>query len=119
MVIFILRTSLLEALQNGGNYIEFYDDEQKCRLVKKKESTEHLLYTTFYQIIHYGSKDISILLAILDTLTYIAENSEHHIKIEIKAFVEYVIGKFDEELLEELDRKQLLIKQNKFVTIVG
>lgn len=114
-----LRTPLSEALKSKGSYIEFYDDDHKCRLLKKKESTEQLLYTTFYQLSHYGSKDISILLAILDTLTYIAENGEADIKNEIKLFAEYVIRKFDDELLAEIDRKQLLMKQHRLQTIVG
>lgn len=113
-----LRTPLSEALKDGGSYIVFFDEEHQCRLVKKKESTEQLLYTTLYQLSHYGNQDISILLSILDTLTYIAENSDHNIKIEIKTFAEYIIGKFDEKLLGELDRRQLLNKEHRLKTIV-
>ncbi|QOY36581.2 DUF2254 domain-containing protein [Anaerobacillus isosaccharinicus] len=114
-----LRTPLLEALRNGGRYLVFYDEEDKRRLVKKKESTEQLLYTTFYQISHYGRQDISILLALLDTLIEVAENSSHKIKIEVKTFADYVIKKFDQEVLEELDRKKLTSKLEDLEMILG
>ncbi|MFA9556515.1 DUF2254 domain-containing protein [Evansella sp. AB-rgal1] len=102
-----LRTPLTEALNERSNYIVFLDEKERDRLIKKQESTEQLLYTTFYQISHYGRQDVSILLAILDTLIFVANHSSHKIRMEIKAFIEYVTGKFDESLLEELDRKQV------------
>ncbi|MFN7249459.1 MAG: DUF2254 domain-containing protein [Anaerobacillus sp.] len=108
-----LRTPLTEALNNGGRYILFFDEKQMPRLIKKKESTEQLLYTTFYQISYYGKQDISILLAILDTLIEVNQYSNHKIKVEIKTYAQYVINKFNREVLDEIDRKQLVIKQQK------
>lgn len=114
-----IRTPLTKALNISGTYIAYYDEENKCRLVKKRENNEQLLYTTFYQISHYGRQDFSILLAVLDTLISVAENSNYKVKTEINAFVEYIIGKFEEDLLEEMDRKQLAIKRKQLQVMVG
>lgn len=102
-----LRTPLMEALKNRSNYILLFDKHGKERLIKKQESTEQLLYTTFYQISHYGRQDVSILLAILDTLHFVAVHSSHKIQIEMKEYTEYVTEKFDESLLGELDQRQV------------
>ncbi|RXJ00658.1 DUF2254 domain-containing protein [Anaerobacillus alkaliphilus] len=114
-----LRTPLTEAVRNRAEYIVFYDENDKCRLIKKQESTEQLLYTTFYQISHYGRQDISILIAILDTLLHVGRNSDHKIKIEMKKFTEYIIGKFDYSLLDDLDLKKVKSMQAAIEKVLG
>ncbi|WP_096156255.1 MULTISPECIES: DUF2254 domain-containing protein [Bacillus] len=113
-----LRTPLTEALQRASNYEVFYNKDKTPRLLKKQESVEQLLYTTFYQLSHYGRQDISILLAVMDTLDHIAEHSKQEVKVEVIKFAQYVYRKFEEDLLEELDKKHLDSKMEKFkVTI--
>ena len=108
-----LRTPLTEALQNASEYVVFYNKNKVPRLMKKQEGIEQLLYTTFYQLSYYGRQDISILFAVLDTLSHIAEHSRQEVKLEIAKFGQYVVRKFQHDLLEELDRKQLNKKLEK------
>ncbi|MDX5474937.1 MAG: DUF2254 domain-containing protein [Bacillaceae bacterium] len=108
-----LRTPLTEALQQASEYVVYYNENNVPRLMKKQEGIEQLLYTTFYQLSFYGRQDISILFAMLDTLSHIAEHSELAVKKEIAKFGQYVFRKFQHDLLEELDRKQLSKKLKK------
>ncbi|MCA0988447.1 DUF2254 domain-containing protein [Guptibacillus algicola] len=111
-----LRLPLVEAFQLGGNYITYYE-EGNARIVGSQKNVDELLYSTFYQISFYGKEDVSILLAIFDTLIYISQNSNDVVKKKVLEISEYVMNRFDQDALDVLDRKHVDAKRVKLVGI--
>ncbi|WP_084006541.1 DUF2254 domain-containing protein [Guptibacillus hwajinpoensis] len=111
-----LRVPLVEAYQLGGDFVTYYEDN-KPRVIGTQKNVEELLYSTFYQISFYGREDISILLAIFDTLIYISEHSKDDVKKEVQKISEYIMNRFDQNGLDVLDRKHVDAKRAKLLSI--
>ncbi|MCA0984223.1 DUF2254 domain-containing protein [Halobacillus yeomjeoni] len=102
-----LRVPLVEAFKTGGGYSLYNDEEENLRIICKCESNDELLYNTFHQVCFYGREDVSILIALLDTMIYIAEHSEKKVKIIIREFLQYISQKFVAEYWAPLDHERV------------
>ena len=85
----------------------YYNDNDQIRFIMEDISFGELLYKTFYQLRHYGSEDVSVAGAILDALLIIAEGSPDDIKQKVWDFSDYILGGFDEKVLDKEDKKFL------------
>jgi uncharacterized membrane protein len=90
-----------------GNYIIFKDEHGLERVILPQRRFHEILYTTFYQIIHYGREDISVILAIFDALIMIVENNRKKIKNIVWGFSNYILEGINLDQLKQLDRINL------------
>ncbi|RBW69089.1 hypothetical protein DS031_13095 [Bacillus taeanensis] len=81
-----------------------YDEENQLRLIVEYPRFEDLLYSTFYQLRHYGKEDVSVTTSILDALIFIAEGADQSIKNKVWHFSDYIISGFNSSMLQELDK---------------
>ncbi|MDT8862580.1 DUF2254 domain-containing protein [Alkalihalobacillus sp. MEB130] len=93
---------LATACKQNGSYVLYLDDGE-VRVFAPKKTVEELLYTTFYQICHYGRDDISIILATYDALIMVAEENDESIKKKIWSFSRYLYKSFNTDTCQELD----------------
>ncbi len=84
-----------------------YNEEGHLRLILEDITFKELLYKTFFQICHYGREDVSVAGSILDALLIIAEGSPQEIKDQVWDFTSYVLGSFNEDLLQTEDKRFL------------
>ncbi len=84
-----------------------YNEEGHLRLILEDITFKELLYKTFFQICHYGREDVSVAGSILDALLIIAEGSPQEIKDQVWDFTSYVLGSFDEDVLQTEDKRFL------------
>ncbi|MCZ8521880.1 MULTISPECIES: DUF2254 domain-containing protein [Paenibacillus] len=78
-----------------------------------------LLYKCFYQIRHYGAKDISVSAALLDALTRIALNGDPRIKKTAQEFGDNVIQGINPGVLQSLDQSYLEQKKRQLSEACG
>ncbi|KNZ40653.1 DUF2254 domain-containing protein [Acetobacterium bakii] len=64
--------------------------ESKAAIIYKSLDFRHDLYFTFYQIVHYGKADISLVLALFEALEIISRKASLYNQVVLKEFVEYV-----------------------------
>lgn len=115
--IFHLGKLLAEASKLDGNYISYYDND-KGRIVAVQSCFDDVLYATFYQICHYGRKDISVLLAIYEALIIIAEENGPSIRKKVWDCSKYIYENFDVNHLHEMDLPYLDAKKNRLRELV-
>ncbi|MEW4285126.1 DUF2254 domain-containing protein [Priestia koreensis] len=84
-----------------------YDTNGHLRLITQQPIFRDYLYLSFYQIRHYGREDISVIRAIIKTLTLIAESNEHEIKETVWEFAEFIIEGIEYNVLLSLDLRYL------------
>ncbi|MBT2636757.1 DUF2254 domain-containing protein [Bacillus sp. ISL-39] len=109
-----MGSSLKEAAKLDGCYLNYKNDENQTIVSIPQRPFEELLRLSFYQIIHHGKDDISVVLAIYDSLIEIAEENTYSIRKKVKDFSEYVMEKADVDSFPELD-KALLDKKKQRV----
>ncbi|WP_449538703.1 DUF2254 domain-containing protein [Ferdinandcohnia sp. Marseille-Q9671] len=85
----------------------FNDQYRNLRVICEQPTFSDYLYQSFSQVFHYGVHDISILLAIIRTLTTIADSSTPHLRNAIWDFTEYIVEGIQKEELLSLDRHYL------------
>ncbi len=107
---------LSDVCKQDGAYIT-YSDEHAIRLVAKQKPFEETLYTTFYQICHYGREDVSILLAIYDALIMIAEDNSKMVKQKIGHFSKYISETFNKQEFHKKDLEYYEWKKNELKAI--
>lgn len=83
------------------------DSHGKVRLEIPFPKFKDLLYKTFYQIRHYGAKDISVSTAILKGLSSTASGQREEIKRDIAEFAPYITHNIKESSLHKLDQDYL------------
>ncbi|NLC65490.1 MAG: DUF2254 domain-containing protein, partial [Clostridium sp.] len=85
-----------------GSYNIIKEDSSKTRIIYEDFDFKEDLYFTFYQIAHYGKKDISVIIALLNALKIIkTSSSEDKTKIieELRDYIyDTCIVNFDHEL---------------------
>ncbi|MFS0862799.1 DUF2254 domain-containing protein [Fredinandcohnia sp. 179-A 10B2 NHS] len=84
----------------------FNDQNRNLRVIFEQPTFSDYLYKSFSQIRQYGGQDITILKAIIRTLTVVAESSASTRK-SIWEFSNYVIEGIHKDNLLSLDRKYL------------
>nr|WP_263323587.1 DUF2254 domain-containing protein [Neobacillus sp. Marseille-Q6967] len=102
-----LGLALGEVSKLDGNYLIYKDEQNIVRVIVPQKPFEEILYSTFYQISHYSSEDISVILAILESLIMIAENSKNGIRKTVIEFSQYILEGVNEHQLKQLDQKKL------------
>lgn len=85
----------------------YYNEDGELTLVFEDVSFDYLLYKTFYQLRYYSMRDVSVAASIIEALIIIAEGNEKEIKDITWEFGNYIVKGFDEEILEELDKKYM------------
>ncbi len=108
-----LGLALGEVGKLDGNYIIYKDEHGQARVIVPQKRFQEILYSTFYQIIHYGREDISVILSIFDALIMIVENSSKKIKHIVWGFSHYILEDIDLNKLKQLDQKNLQDKLSK------
>jgi uncharacterized membrane protein len=92
--------SRLGALEGG--YVVFSAEKDTANtaafeMINFKEE----LFSGFYQIVHYGKSDLSVMLALLKALRFIMEKASQENRKAVLAFVDALWSKIDPVLLEE------------------
>ena len=105
--IYVIGLLLGEISECTGEKMVSKDDKENWLLVMEGIEFKKLLYFTFYQLRHYGKKDISILLNIIDALIIAAHSSPQENKKILWEFHSYIIEEEEILKLKELDRTYL------------
>ncbi len=85
----------------------YYNEENELTLIFEDVSYDYLLYKTFYQLRYYSMRDVSVAASILEALIIIAEGNPKDIKDTCWEFGNYIVNGFDENILEDLDKKYM------------
>ena len=96
-----------------------YDKDKNLRVVLKTHSFSHILYKTFYQIRFYGRQDVSVLAAIFESLTMIAEKNKHELKDTVWQFAKAIGEGIDRSAMIELDYQYLNGKLDELAKHTG
>ena len=86
----ILGVILGELSTVEGKYISIEKENTDLQILFEDFNFKEDLYFTFYQIVHYGKEDISIMLAVFNALKTINRASTNKVNKEIEEFGEYV-----------------------------
>lgn len=109
----------LTRVRANGRYVAYYDKDKQPRVIRKQKRTKDILYLSFYQIIHYGKEDFSILIALIESFLLIGKNADDTGKKMIWEIFTYSLEKFNSEELKELDRIYLNEKKSELSTLIG
>ncbi len=88
---------LHKTISNSGAKV-YRDSDKKVRLILEGLTYRKMLFDHFYQIMHYGMKDLKVFSAILSALINITENGTAAIKLQVWEFCGYL---FSEVRLKE------------------
>lgn len=109
----------LSRIRANGRYVAYYDTDSQPRVIRLQKRTKDILYLSFYQIVHYGKQDFSILLALIDSFLLIGKNADETGKKMIWEIYIYSLEKFNSEELKELDKMYLNEKKSELSTVLG
>lgn len=102
----------------SGSYIVYYDKDKRPLLTIPQSSFEELLHSSFYQILHYGSSDISIIGAILDTLLDLAQETSSSVRNKTIRFSSYVFEKADTNSFTDYEKEVLKTKKERLTDLL-
>lgn len=114
-----MALSHLCRVRSNGRYIAYYDEDMQPRIIGKQKRTMDILYLSFYQIVHYGSQDFSILTALIDAYLLIGKTEDESLKKSVWELYIYSMEKFDSNELKELDQIYLNEKKRELSTVLG
>ncbi|MCM3124644.1 DUF2254 domain-containing protein [Mesobacillus sp. AQ2] len=114
-----MALSHLCRIRSNGRYIAYYDEEMQPRIIGKQKRTMDILYLSFYQIIHYGSEDFSILIALIEAYLLIGRSADDSLKKSIWELYIYNMEKFNKDELKGLDQLYLNEKKQELSTVLG
>lgn len=83
------------------------DKTAPIRCAFKMIDFEKTVFNIFYQVVHYGRQDISVVLAMLKALGFVMTRATHENRQHIMLFVDYIWQKLPDELLVGHDLKLL------------
>ena len=86
----ILGVLLSELGEIKGRYTVIEAENSKSQIIYEDFNFSEDLYATFHQIVHYGKKDISVVLAIFNALNTISISASSEKADVIKDFRDYV-----------------------------
>lgn len=105
--IHILGVLLSKLGNEKGRYALIKEENSQAEIIYENYDFDKELYFTFYQIIHYGKNDLSIVLAIFDALKTIKLNASDD-KIEIiESFSNYLYDSAAPNFSLAMDMKAL------------
>jgi uncharacterized membrane protein len=92
----------------ANGYLVIEDEEKSSQSVAFKLIDFHnILYFTFYQIVHYGKEDISVMLSLVNALGYIREKASPENREAVLQFLDYLWSKMAPELKTGYDNEIL------------
>ncbi len=86
-----------------GRYTVIKDENSKSEVVYEDFHFKEDLYFSFYQIVHYGKQDISVILAIFNALKTISRSSSSEKISIIKEFGDYIYDNSINNFSHKLD----------------
>ena len=95
----------LADLEKG--YLAMESDKKSAAIYMEIIDFEKEIYFTFYQLVHYGSSDISVMISLLKALRLVMEKASSKNRSVILNFLDYVWEKIDPSLLTGYDLKML------------
>ncbi len=101
----------------NGNLISIEKDDSKSKIIYKDIDLKNDIYFTFYQIVHYGKEDISIVIALFEALDIIIRKATFENMPIIKEFSNYVYDMTIENYRNSLDREILIAKNESIQAI--
>lgn len=103
----ILGVLLSKLSEIKGRYTIIKDESSKSQVIYEDFHFREDLYLTFYQIVHYGNEDISVILAIFNALKIISRSASDEKTSIIKEFSNYVYNSCINNFNLKLDIKML------------
>ncbi len=94
-----------------GRFTIIQSEESKSEIVYGSLDFCKVIYYTFYQIVHYGKADISIVLALFEALEIIRRKASLDNRVVVKEFAEYVysncISQYDHKMDIDLIKEKM------------
>lgn len=90
-----------------GRHTLIKDEKSKSQIVYEDFNFKEDLYFTFYQIIHYGKEDMSVVVAIFNALKNINRASSDEKTIILEEFSDYLYDKSIDCFKHKLDLQVL------------
>lgn len=103
----ILGVLLSKLGQIDGRYTVIKDENSKSQAIYEDFNFKEDLYLTFYQIIHYGKEDISVILAIFNALKIINRSSTEGKEPILKEFGDYIYHNIIDNFSHKIDIEML------------
>lgn len=101
-----------------GHYTVIQSDESKAAIIYESLDFGKDIYYTFYQIIHYGKADLSVVLSLFEALEIISRKASSYNQIVVEEFMEYVysicISKYD----HNMDINLIKEKRNRIMEVI-
>lgn len=98
---------LLQKMAGVSEAKVYTDEEEETRLIVRGITFEKLLFHNFYQIKHYGIKDLAVLDAILGALITISKDNHFEIKNQVWSFGKYIISSIDHMYKSKLEEEYI------------
>ena len=96
-------------------YIVVNEDKESDGLVLLEAySFRMILYDAYTQIIHYGHKDIFLVVAVVRALKHVSVNSKKANKKMVKDYVEFVYRKAKNEDLDQFELEILDMEMDSY-----
>ena len=108
----ILSVLLSRLSEIDGRFTVMRDEKSKSEIVHEDFHFKEDLYFVFYQIIHYGKEDMSIVVAIFNALKTIKRASSDEKKATLEEFSDYLYDKSRVCFKHELDLEFLKRARN-------
>jgi uncharacterized membrane protein len=108
----IMGTLLAEAATIEKGYLVISKEEKILGAFEVVDFAQ-VLYHCFYQIIHYGKEDISVMVGLLRALRIVQESASADNKELLKEFIDYLWEKIKPEGKVDFERKWLENERNK------
>lgn len=86
-----------------GRYTVIKNEGSLAEVIYQDFNFKDDLYFTFYQIVHYGKEDISVMLALLNALQVISRSSTDDKREDIEEFADYIYQNSISNFTHKLD----------------
>ncbi len=104
----ILGVLLSKISESDGKYTSIQFKDCKGKLVYEDFNFEKDLYDTFYQIIHYGKTDLSVVFALFEALKIIMLSCSESSLYSVKNFAKYLFERCGEYHQNDFDKLKLV-----------
>lgn len=100
-----------------GKLICIKNDDTKGKIIYKDIDLKNDVYFTFYQIVHYGKEDISVVIALFEALDIIIRSATFKNVPIIQEFSNYIYDMTIDNYRNNLDREILIAKNESIQAI--
>ncbi len=92
---------------DDGYFVLNQDQENEFKAIFEAISFKEELYFALYQLVHYGAKDISVMLSLLQAIYFAMEKATLNNKKQLVDFLDYIWEKIDPSLLRGFDGDEI------------